>query len=183
MREVDRPLPGMRVFDLEPRTDERGSFTRLFCRATLAELGFAAGAAQANLSRSMRAGTLRGLHYQLGEAAEAKLVTVLAGAVCDVVLDLRPYSPSFRRHALVRLDATRPQAVLIPPGCAHGFLTHADSTVLLYFTSCPHAPVQERGVRWDDPAFGIDWPERPVVLSAKDRALPDFDPRWHLAAA
>ncbi|WP_159715719.1 dTDP-4-dehydrorhamnose 3,5-epimerase family protein [Geminicoccus flavidas] len=182
MREVDRPLPGMRVFDLEPRQDERGSFTRLFCRATLAELGFEGGAAQSNLSRSVRAGTLRGLHYQLGDAAETKLVTVVAGTVCDVVLDLRPYSPSFGRHVALHLDAALPQAVLIPAGCAHGFLTTKDATTLLYFTSHPHAPVLERGVRWDDPAFRIAWPEDPVVLSQKDRALPDFDPRWHLAA-
>jgi dTDP-4-dehydrorhamnose 3,5-epimerase len=182
MREVERPLPGMRLFELSPANDERGSFTRLFCRATLAELGFEGGAAQANLSRSTRAGTLRGLHYQLGEAAEAKLVTLVAGSICDVVLDLRPFSPTFRQHVRLELEATRPQAILIPAGCAHGFLTTADATTLLYFTSRPHAPVQERGVRWDDPSFAIDWPERPSVLSPKDRALPDFDPHWHLAA-
>jgi dTDP-4-dehydrorhamnose 3,5-epimerase len=172
----------MRLFDLAPTVDDRGSFTRLFCRATLAELGFEGGAAQANLSRSTRSGTLRGLHYQLGEAAEAKLVTLVAGSICDVVLDLRPYSPTFRCHVMMQLDATRPQAILIPAGCAHGFLTTADATTILYFTSRPHAPVQERGVRWNDPAFSIDWPEAPSVLSAKDRTLPDFDPQWHLAA-
>ncbi|WP_027134525.1 dTDP-4-dehydrorhamnose 3,5-epimerase family protein [Geminicoccus roseus] len=183
MREIGRPLPGMRVFDLDPRADERGSFTRLFCQSTLAELGFDAGAVQVNLSRSTRAGTLRGLHYQLGDAAEFKLVTVLAGAAQDVVLDLRPGSPSFGAHASLRLDAGRPQAVLVPAGCAHGFLTATDATVLLYVTSRPHAPVHERGVRWDDPAFRIGWSGAPLVLSAKDRSLPDFDPRWHLAAA
>ena len=182
MREVGRPLPGMRVFDLDPTADERGSFTRLFCQAVLADLGFDAGAAQANMSRSARAGTLRGLHYQLGIAAEAKLVTVIAGGICDVVLDLRPYSPAFRTHARLDLDAARPQAILIPAGCAHGFLTTADATTLLYFTSKPYAPVLERGIRWDDPWFDIDWPEQPSVLSAKDRCLPDFDPQWHLAA-
>ena len=183
MREVDRPLPGMRLFDLDPRVDERGSFTRLFCRSVLANLGFEGGAAQANLSRSTRAGTLRGLHYQLGDAAEAKLVTVVAGAVCDVVLDLRPFSPTFCQHVSLCLDAAKPQAILIPAGCAHGFMTQEAASVLLYFTSRPHAPVQERGVRWNDPAFRIDWPEAPAVVSSRDRSLPDFDPQWHLAAA
>ena len=183
MLEVARPLPGMRLFDLDPRIDDRGSFTRLFCQSTLAELGFECGAAQANLSRSIRCGTLRGLHYQLGDAAEVKLVTVVAGSICDVVLDLRPYSPTFGNHAILQLDADKPQAVLIPAGCAHGFLTTADANVLLYITSRPHAPVQERGVRWDDPAFQIAWPGEPAVVSPKDRSLPDFDPQWHLAAA
>lgn len=183
MREIDRPLPGMRLFELDRRADERGSFTRLFCKATLAGLGFDAGAVQANLSRSVRAGTLRGLHYQLGDAAETKLVTLIAGAVQDVVLDLRPFSPSFGTHVSLQLEAARPQAILIPAGCAHGFFTRSDATALLYFTSRPYAPVQERGVRWNDPAFQIAWPDTPAVLSAKDRALPDFDPGWHLAAA
>lgn len=182
MREVDQPLPDVRLFALEPRTDERGSFTRMFCHRTLEAYGFALGAAQVNLARSTRKGTLRGLHYQVGEAAETKLVTVLDGSICDVVLDLRPESPSHGRHACIRLDAALPMAVLIPRGCAHGYLTTADRTTLLYLTSTPYRPEAERGVRWNDPAFAIAWPGEPQILSARDLAIPDYDDARSLVA-
>lgn len=182
MRAVSRPLPGVTVLQALPREDERGSFTRLFCQDELKGLGIARDVAQANLSRSSRRGTLRGLHYQIGPSAETKIVTCLAGAVHDVVLDLRPNSPAFGRSCAVELTAANRRLMMVPEGCAHGFMTLSDDALVLYFVSAAYDPVRERGVRWDDPAFAIPWPLRPSVVSARDRAHPDFDPTFHLAA-
>jgi dTDP-4-dehydrorhamnose 3,5-epimerase len=182
MRLISRPLPGMMVLEAVPHRDERGSFQRCFCRDELAELGISPDITQANLSYSERAGTLRGLHYQLGPSAESKLVTCLAGGVHDVVLDLRPGSPTYGCHAAVELTPANRRIVLVPEGCAHGFLSIADQTSMLYLVTAPFDPVRERGVRWNDPAFSISWPGVPQVISPRDAALPDFDPGFHLAA-
>lgn len=172
---IASPLPGMWVLELQPRLDPRGSFTRLFCADALRELGVTRPLAHVNLARSLSRGTLRGLHWQIAPSAETKLVTCLSGALHDCVVDLRPRSPAFGRHALVTLDATLPHAVLIPPGCAHGYLTSADDTALLYLTDRPYAPAHERAIRWDDPLFGITWPFEPLVISERDRSIPDCD--------
>ena len=182
MRLLSQPLPGMLVLEGEPRRDERGWFQRCFCRAELAAWGLRADIAQANLSFSGQAGTLRGLHYQLGPSAESKLVTCLEGGVLDVVLDLRPDSPSYGRHAAVELAGGNHRSVLVPHGCAHGFLSTEPDTRMLYLVTAPFDPVRERGIRWNDPAFAIPWPFPPVVISPRDAALPDFDPCCHLAA-
>lgn len=182
MRLVSRPLPGMLVLQAEPRVDPRGFFARCFCRDELAAFGVDAGIAQANLSFSAQAGTLRGLHYQIGASAETKVVTCLQGALHDVVLDLRSDSPTFGRHAAVELSAANRRLLVIPEGCAHGFLTTGDATLLLYMVSRAYDPVRERAVRWDDPSFAIYWPGPPRVISPRDAAIPDFDPVHHLAA-
>ncbi len=182
MRLIARPLPGMLVLEAEPKADERGFFARCFCRAELQELGLAPDIAQANLSFSARAGTLRGLHYQIGPSAEIKVVTCLQGALHDVVLDMRPSSPTFGRHATVKLSQHNRRLVVVPEGCAHGFLTEADGSLVLYLVSMAHDPARERGIRWNDPAFAIDWPAMPAVISARDAQLPDFDVEWHHAA-
>lgn len=176
------PLPGVALLAFHPRSDARGWFSRAFCREQLHHLGIDLDVVQANVSRSERRGTLRGLHYQLPPSAEVKLVRCLVGAIHDVVLDLRPSSPTFGRHFAVRLDETNARAVVVPPGCAHGFLTLTDSTVVLYLVSAAYDPARERGIRFDDPAFAIPWPFPPVIVSERDRAHPDFDPAWHLAA-
>jgi dTDP-4-dehydrorhamnose 3,5-epimerase len=182
MRLISRPLPGMLVLQTEARADARGSFARCFCRAELAALGVDPGIEQANLSFSAQAGTLRGLHYQLAPSAEAKVVTCLQGALHDVVLDLRPASPTYGQHAAIELTPGNRRVVVVPEGCAHGFLTLTDATLLLYLVTAAYDPVRERAVRWDDPGFAIDWPFRPSVLSPRDASLPDFDPGQHRAA-
>lgn len=182
MRAIGEPLPGVRLLELAPRFDERGFFARAFCRTTLADLEADLEVAQANLSSSLARGTLRGLHYQLPPSAETKLVLCPAGAVWDCVLDLRPDSPSFGRWAAAELSATNHRAMLVPEGCAHGFLTLEPDSLVLYFVSAPHDPARERGVRWNDPRFAIAWPFEPTVISARDRAHPDFEPAFHLAA-
>jgi dTDP-4-dehydrorhamnose 3,5-epimerase len=182
MRALAEPLPGVRLLELTPRHDERGFFARAFCRTTLADLDVDLTVAQANLSRSTRRGTLRGLHYQLPPSAETKLVLCLSGAIWDCVLDLRESSPTFGRWTAAELSPDNHRAMLVPPGCAHGFLTLAPESLVLYFVSAAYDPVRERGVRWNDPTFAIDWPFEPSVVSARDRAHPDFAPAFHLAA-
>ena len=182
MRLISRPLPGMLLLEREPRMDHRGFFARCFCREELAAWGIGAGIEQANLSYSERAATLRGLHYQIGPSAETKVVTCLQGTLHDVVLDLRTDSPAFGRHAAVELSAANHRLLVIPEGCAHGFLTMQDATLLLYMVSRGYDPVRERAVRWDDPAFAVYWPTAPRVISSRDAAIPDFDPVHHLAA-
>jgi dTDP-4-dehydrorhamnose 3,5-epimerase len=182
MRLISRPLPGMLVLQAEAHTDARGTFARCFCREELADLGLDAGIAQGNLSFSARAGTLRGLHYQLGPSAETKVVTCLQGALHDVVLDLRPASPSYGQHAAIELTAENRRVVIVPEGCAHGYLTLADATMLLYLVTAAYDPIRERAVRWDDPGFAITWPFRPSLLSPRDAGYPDFDPVQHRAA-
>ena len=182
MRLISRPLPGMLVLQAEPRVDQRGFFARCFCREELAAFGAGSVIEQANLSFSERAGTLRGLHYQIGPSAETKVVTCLQGALHDVVLDLRADSPAYGRHAAVELSAANRRLLVIPEGCAHGFLTMSDATLLLYMVSHGYDPVRERAVRWDDPAFGLYWPGAPRMISPRDAAIPDFDPVHHLAA-
>lgn len=182
MRVVCRPLPGVLVLEAARHADNRGFFQRCFCRAELEALGFPVEVAQGNVSFSERRGTLRGLHHQVGPSAERKLVTCLAGGVHDVVLDLRPDSPAYGRHAAVELTPENRRVLLVPEGCAHGFLTTADATLMLYLVTAPHDPARERGVRWDDPAFAIPWPFPPTVLSPRDAALPNFDPSHHRAA-
>ena len=176
---VGRPLPGVLVLATSPVADERGAFTRLFCRDELGELGIDRGVAQANLSRSTTRHTLRGLHYQTGASAETKIVTCLAGAVFDVVLDLRPRSSTFGQAAGIELSAANDLVMVVPEGCAHGFLTLADDASVLYFVSAAWDPALERGLRWNDPAFTIPWPASPAVISARDAAHPDFDLRRH----
>lgn len=183
MRCVSRPLPGMLVLEAEPRHDARGSFARMFCRDELRQFGVERGVEQANLSRSERRGTLRGLHYQIGPSAETKVVGCFSGAIHDVVLDLRRESPSFGQWASAELSAANGRMVVVPEGCAHGFLTLEDNSLAFYLVSAPYDPLRERGVRWDDPAFGIVWPFPPECVSERDAAHPDFDPGFHLAAA
>lgn len=156
-----------------PAFDERGAFLRSWSRAGFAAAGIDFAPTEISMSENPHRLTLRGLHYQVRPAEEAKLVRCLRGAAHDVALDLRAGSPTYRQHGATLLSAERRNAVFIPRGCAHGFLTLADDTVLEYMIDTPHAPDLARGVRWDDPAFGIAWPAMPAVISPKDRAWPD----------
>ncbi len=177
MKILETELPGVLVIRAEPVEDERGCFARTFGREELEARGLTGTISQCALSHNRRRGTLRGLHYQRPPRAEAKVVACLRGAIHDVVLDLRRDSGTFGRWIARRLTPESWESLYIPEGCAHGFLTLADDTRVHYQLSEAHAPELSEGVRWDDPAFRIAWPEAPVVLSARDRSFPPFDTR------
>jgi dTDP-4-dehydrorhamnose 3,5-epimerase len=168
VRFTPTPVEGVVVVEVEKIRDDRGFFARAWCRDEFAQHGLTADWAQVNVGRSDRAGTLRGMHYQREPHAEAKLVRCTAGAVYDVALDLRPSSPSFRKWMGVELDAREHTMLYIPEGCAHGYQTLRDGSEIVYFTSCAYARDAATGVRWDDPAFGIQWPAPVTVISSQD---------------
>jgi dTDP-4-dehydrorhamnose 3,5-epimerase len=169
-------LAGAFVVELDKHADERGFFARTWCAREFAEHGLAPELAQANVSYNRLAGTLRGLHWQAAPHAEDKLVRVTAGAIWDVAVDLRPGSPTYTRHVGVRLDADNRAALWVPKGFAHGFLTLADGSEVVYQMSAFYEPAAARGARWDDPAFAIDWPAEVRVISERDATYPDFNP-------
>jgi dTDP-4-dehydrorhamnose 3,5-epimerase len=178
---TETPVEGAYLIDLEKRGDERGFFARAFCRNEFAAHGLETDFVQINNSLSAARGTLRGMHYQLPPAAEVKVVRCLSGALWDVVLDLRPGSPTWGRWFGAELSAENRRMMYAPKGLAHGFVTLRNDTEAFYLVSAFYAPELERGVRWNDPAFGIEWPVEPVVISDKDRDRADFDPATHLA--
>ncbi len=168
-------LPGAYRIEIEPIGDERGFFARTFCRREFAAAGLASDFVQASLSFNPTAGTLRGLHYQAAPHEETKLIRVTRGRLWDVLVDLRPESPTYRGHAAYTLAADERAALYVPPGVAHGFLTLASETEVFYQISPFYRSEAARGVRWDDPAFAIPWPGRPVLISERDRSYPDFE--------
>jgi dTDP-4-dehydrorhamnose 3,5-epimerase len=176
MRFGETPVAGAWVIDVEPSSDARGLFARTFDAGLFAERGLSATLAQCSTSYNHRAGTLRGLHYQADPHAECKLVRCTAGAAFDVLLDLRPDSPSYRRWHGVELSSANRRSVYAPRGVAHGFQTLLDGSELLYLIDVPFAPDSARGVRWDDPAFAIEWPAAPTTVSERDATYPDFVP-------
>jgi dTDP-4-dehydrorhamnose 3,5-epimerase len=167
-------LPGAFVIDLEPRGDARGFFARAFCQREFAEHGLMTTVAQTNVSFSQHAGTLRGMHYQAGPYAEAKLVRCTRGAIFDVIVDLRPESPAHRCWFGAELSAANHRLLYVPEGFAHGFITLEDEVEVTYQVSQFYTPEAERGVRWDDPAFAIGWPRPVSVISDKDSRWPDY---------
>ena len=176
MRFERTAIPGVTIIELEKHGDDRGFFARAWCAREFEEAGLNADLVQVNLSYNRERGTLRGLHYQAPPHAEAKLVRCVRGALYDVVVDLRPDSPSFLRWYGADLSAENRRALYVPEGCAHGFQTLADETEAFYQVSAFYAPESEGGYRWNDPAFAIDWPQpNPPAISDKDRAWTDFD--------
>ncbi len=165
------------MVDLELRRDDRGFFARAFCVDEFAANGLATAFVQMNDSFSVEEGTLRGLHYQMPPHAETKFVRCIRGALFDVILDLRPGSPTFGQSYGVELTAENRRAVYIPKGFAHGSITLVPDTEMVYLVDEPYSLGAEAGVRWNDPTFAIAWPRTPVVMSDKDRSLPDFDAR------
>lgn len=168
-------IDGAFVVELAKFEDERGFFARSFCEEEFAGHGIAMKPVQMNLSYNHHAGTLRGMHYQAAPAAEMKLVRCIHGSIWDVIIDLRPDSPTCHRHFGVELSAANRLALLVPDGCAHGFQALRDGTEVLYCVSAPHSPAHERGIRYDDPLFGIQWPLPVSVISEKDRSWPLLD--------
>lgn len=167
-------LPGVVEVLADPIEDWRGAFLRSWCEAEFAAAGLDFRPCQISLSENRARHTLRGLHWQAPPAEERKLVRCLRGAVHDVAVDLRHGSLTRGRHFGVVLSAAARNALLIPGGCAHGFLTLTDDALVEYMMDAPHAPAQARGARWDDPAFGIAWPAVPAVISERDRSWPDY---------
>lgn len=165
-------VAGAMVVEPEPRRDERGWFARLWCAEEFAAKGLIAGIAQVNTAVSPRRGTLRGMHFQLPPHDEVKVVRCFRGAVFDVVVDLRRDSPTWKRWMGVELTAVNARMLYVPQGCAHGYLTLEDDAELMYLTSRPYAPEAARGVRYDDPAFGIRWPAPVTLVSAADAGWP-----------
>ncbi len=165
-------IPGLHLIRLQRIVDERGGFARLFDRERFAAAGLATTFVQESLSVSRRAGTLRGMHFQRAPHAEIKLVCCVRGAVHDVVADLRPDSPSYLRWLAFVLAPESNLALHIPEGCAHGFLTLADDSEVLYHMTTPYAPTHADGVRYDDPALGIIWPQPHTLIAEKDLAWP-----------
>ncbi len=168
-------LPGVFEIRIEPSADERGFFARSFCQQEFRAHGLNPNIAQCNISFNARKGTLRGMHYQAAPHAEAKVVRCTAGAIYDVVIDLRPQSPTFKHWITVNLTAENRLMLYVPEGCAHGFLTLRDATEIFYQMSDFYHPELSRGTRWNDPAFAIVWPEKIEVISERDRTYPDFE--------
>jgi dTDP-4-dehydrorhamnose 3,5-epimerase len=180
MKFHETPLHGVYLVDLEPRGDDRGFFARAFCADEFEAMALETQFVQANTSLSVERGTLRGMHYQLPPAAEVKLIRCIGGAIWDVVLDLRPDSATFGKWFGAELSAMNRRAMYVPRGCAHGFLTLQAISEVFYLVSARYSSERERGVRWNDPRFGIAWPIEPTVISPRDAGHPDFDPARHL---
>jgi dTDP-4-dehydrorhamnose 3,5-epimerase len=174
LRFLECGIEGGRLIELEPRRDERGHFARLWCEQELRAAGLDGDLSQVNTAYSPRAGTLRGLHFQREPHAEVKIVRCVRGAAFDVMVDLRPASPTFRRWFGAELSADGLQMLYVPKGCAHGFLTLTDECEVIYFASQPYAPAAATGLRYDDPAFGIRWPREVSIVSQADRHWPAF---------
>jgi dTDP-4-dehydrorhamnose 3,5-epimerase len=170
------PLSGAFLVDLEPHHDERGFFARSYCAREFAEHGLARVGIQCNVSWNQRRGTLRGLHYNAPPDEEAKLVRCTAGAILDVIVDLRRDSPTHLEWFSVELDPQNRRMLYVPAGFAHGFLTLRDDSEVFYQMSAPYVADAARGVRWNDPSLGITWPAEPAVISERDASYPDYDP-------
>lgn len=176
MKFSETPLKGAFVLELERLKDERGFFARSFCRREFAAHGLNPQVVQCNVSYNRKKHTLRGMHYQVGPHQEAKVVTCIQGAIYDVIIDLRPGSPTFCQWFAARLTAANRKMLYIPEGFAHGFQTLKDHSTVYYQMSEFYQPESARGVRWNDPVFGIHWPHPAPLLSPRDQNFPDFKP-------
>jgi dTDP-4-dehydrorhamnose 3,5-epimerase len=164
------------IVDLDRKEDERGWFARAWCTQEFGRRGLNPNLSQCSTSFNRRRGTLRGMHYQAAPHQEAKLVRCMRGALFDVALDLRPNSPTWKQWVGVELNPENGRALYVPEGCAHGFQTLADTTEVIYFISTPWNAESGRGVRWNDPAVGINWPQSSTaILNPRDAQLPLLD--------
>lgn len=167
-------LPGAYVIELERHEDARGYFARTFCEREFAAHGLETRVAQCSVSFNRKKGTLRGMHFQVVPFEEVKVVRCSRGAIFDVIIDLRRDSPAFKRHFAVELDEKGGTMVYVPAGFAHGFQTLEDDTEVFYQMSQVYSAEHARGVRWNDPAFGISWPEAERIILERDGNYPDF---------
>jgi len=174
MRFLPLLLEGAWLVEPEPYRDDRGFFARTWCAREFAEHGLSASFVQASVSFNYAAGTLRGMHYQAEPHAETKLVRCTAGSIYDVLVDIRPASRTYLKWVAETLSRENRRALYIPEGFAHGFLTLENGSEVLYEITEFHHPESARGLRWNDPALGIDWPSEPTRISARDAAYPLF---------
>jgi dTDP-4-dehydrorhamnose 3,5-epimerase len=172
---IPTALDGASLIELTPAGDERGFFARAFCRREFEAHGLNPNLAQCNLSFNKSRGTLRGMHYQLAPHAEVKLIRCTRGAIYDVIVDLRPQSRTFKQWMGVELTSNNHAMLYVPEGFAHGYLTLEENTEVFYQVSEFYSKEYERGVRWNDAAFGIEWPIEPAIISDKDRRHADFE--------
>lgn len=176
MKFIEAGLEGVWLIEPLVFTDERGVFRRHFCAEEFAAHGLSSTAVQGNISENPHRGTLRGFHYQLAPFGEAKTLSCITGAIYDMVVDLRPSSPTFMKWVALEVSADDRRSIHVPAGCANAWLSTEPNTVLHYYMSEMFAPGSYRGIRYNDPAFGFRWPMEPAVISEKDRTFPDFDP-------
>ncbi len=167
-------VQGCFVIDADRFDDERGFFSKIWDIKEFAQRGLSTEFAQFNLAFNHKAGTLRGMHFQIAPDEEVKLVRCTRGSVFDVIVDLRPQSPTYLKHAGVELTSDNYRTFYVPKGCAHGYITLTDNAEVTYNVSAGYAPQSARGVRWNDPAFAIKWPMKPRVINARDDTYPDF---------
>lgn len=171
---TETALKGAFVIEPERREDVRGFFARIFCGSEFAKHGLETAIVQSSISFNRRRGTLRGVHYQVAPFEETKLVRCTMGAIHDVIIDLRSGSPTYKRTFSLELSARNRLGLYIPRGFAHGFQTLEDESEVLYQMSAEYSPDHGRGIRWNDPAFGIEWPAAERVMNDRDRDYPDF---------
>ena len=167
-------LDGAFILDLDRRNDDRGYFARTWCQRELEQVGLNTSLVQCSVSYNLRRQTLRGMHWQAPPHAEVKIVRCTRGAIWDVIIDLRPESPTYMQHLGVELTADSARSLYIPEGMAHGFVTLADASEVFYQMSEFHDPASARGVRWNDPSFAISWPLPVSVIAERDRSYPDY---------
>lgn len=172
MKIVPTAIDGVFTVDLEPFTDARGLFARTFCAEEFTAAGLEPAVAQCSLAFNHRAGTVRGMHWTAEPMRESKLVRVTRGALLDVIVDVRPDSPTRLQHVAVELSADNRRALYVAPGLAHGYQTLVDATEAVYQMNTPYRPGHDRGIRFDDPAVGVAWPLPVSVISEKDRGWP-----------
>jgi dTDP-4-dehydrorhamnose 3,5-epimerase len=172
MRFTETPLKGAFVIELEEKHDDRGFFARSFCTREMADHGLRPEVVQCNVSFNHRAGTLRGMHYQVAPATETKLIRCTRGAIYDVIVDLRPESPTYLQHFGIELTDENRAMLYVPEMFAHGYQALTDGAEVVYQVSQAYTPGCERGLRHDDPALGIRWPAPVTVMSDKDRSWP-----------
>jgi dTDP-4-dehydrorhamnose 3,5-epimerase len=176
MNFIPQKLPGSFLIEPTPFMDERGVFRRHFCSREFAAHGLPSHVLQSNISENRHARTLRGFHYQVPPHGEGKTLTCLRGRIHDIMVDLRPASPTYLQWIEFTLDDQNRNSIHIPPGCANAFLTLTDDVLVYYVVSEFYQPDAERGLRWDDPLFGFCWPETPLHISKKDASWPDHQP-------
>jgi dTDP-4-dehydrorhamnose 3,5-epimerase len=175
MNFIDTAVKDAFIIDIEKKEDERGFFARTWCKKEFEVHGLQEDLVQANLSFNKRKGTLRGLHYQLSPYEESKLVRCIKGAIYDVIIDLRSQSPTFRQWIGVELTEDNYRMLYIPEGFAHGYQTLQDNSEVVYHVSQYYVPNAEKGIRWDDPSFEINWPiTKELTISSKDQQWPNY---------
>ncbi|MCX5766076.1 MAG: dTDP-4-dehydrorhamnose 3,5-epimerase family protein [Gemmatimonadetes bacterium] len=176
MKFTELGLAGVWLIEPELFRDERGAFRRTYCSAEFAAHGLAADAVQGNVSENPHEGTLRGFHFQAAPFGEAKTLTCFTGSLFDIVLDLRPESQTFRQWISVEVSSSDRRMLHVPAGCANAWLTTAPDTLVHYYMSAAYRSDADRGLRYNDPAFGFRWPREPIIISRRDANFPNFDP-------